>query len=82
MRARALKACHALPRQHQEDIAMDKNRVAGAAKAAKGNIKEAIGKVTGDAKLQADGRADQAEGKLQNAIGGVMDAARDSLKKK
>jgi uncharacterized protein YjbJ (UPF0337 family) len=61
---------------------MDKNRVAGAAKAAKGTIKEAIGKVTGDAKLQADGKADKAQGKLQNAIGGVMDAARDAVKKK
>ena len=61
---------------------MDKNRIAGAAKAAKGNVKEAIGKATGDAKLQADGRADKAQGKLQNAIGGVMDAARDSMKKK
>jgi uncharacterized protein YjbJ (UPF0337 family) len=61
---------------------MDKNRIAGAAKAAKGNVKEAIGKAIGDAKLQADGRADIAQGKLQNAIGGVMDAARDSMKKK
>ena len=61
---------------------MDKNRVAGAAKEAKGTVKEAIGKATGDAKLQADGRADKAQGRLQNAIGGVMDTARDALKKK
>jgi uncharacterized protein YjbJ (UPF0337 family) len=60
---------------------MDKDRIAGAAKEAKGAVKEAIGKATGDAKLQADGRADKVEGKVQNAIGGVKAAMRDALKK-
>jgi uncharacterized protein YjbJ (UPF0337 family) len=50
---------------------MDKNRVNGSAKQAKGAVKEAVGKLTGDAKLQADGKADKSEGKIQNAIGGV-----------
>ena len=35
----------------------------------------------GDAKLQADGKADKAEGKIQNAIGGMSDAVRMHLKK-
>ncbi len=60
---------------------MDKDRVAGSAKQAKGAVKEIIGKATGDAKLQTDGKADKAEGKVQNAIGGVKDALRDVLKK-
>jgi uncharacterized protein YjbJ (UPF0337 family) len=60
---------------------MDKDRIAGAAKEAKGAVKEAIGNVVGDAKLQSEGKADKAEGKIQNAIGGVKDAARDALKK-
>ena len=60
---------------------MDKNRIAGAAKQAKGAMKQAIGKVTGDAKLQAEGTADKAEGKVQNAIGGWNDSVRDALKK-
>jgi len=60
---------------------MDKDRVAGSANQAKGAVKEAIGKVTGDAKLQADGRSDKAKGKIQNAVGGVKDAVRDALKK-
>ena len=34
-----------------------------------------------DAKLQSDGKSDQAEGKIQNAVGGVDDAVRDALKK-
>jgi len=33
--------------------------------------------VTGDAKLQTEGAADKAKGKVQNAVGGVKDAARD-----
>jgi len=60
---------------------MDKNRIIGAAKEAKGVIKEAIGKAAGDTKLQTDGRTDQAEGKVQNAIGGLSDAVRDAVKK-
>ena len=44
---------------------MDKDRVVGAAKVAKGAAKEAIGKATGDAKLQADGKAEQAEGRFR-----------------
>ncbi len=53
---------------------MDKDRKAGAAKQIKGSIKEAIGKATGDAKLEAEGKADKAVGKVQNAIGGLKDA--------
>ena len=49
---------------------MDKDRVAGSAKQVKGAVKEAVGKVVGDAKLELEGKADKAEGKVQNAIGG------------
>jgi len=57
---------------------MDKDRIAGAAKEIKGSVKETIGKAVGDTKLQADGRADQVEGKVQNAVGGL----KDTLKRK
>ncbi len=53
---------------------MDKDRVEGAAKVAAGKVKQAVGKVVGDAKLQADGKAKVAEGRVQNAVGGVKDA--------
>jgi uncharacterized protein YjbJ (UPF0337 family) len=53
---------------------MNKDRIAGAAKEIKGSVKEAVGKATGDAKLQSDGKADKIKGKLQNAVGGVKDA--------
>jgi uncharacterized protein YjbJ (UPF0337 family) len=59
---------------------MDKDRIEGSANQAKGALKEAAGKVTGDAKLQAEGSADKAAGKVQNAVGGANDAVRDALK--
>jgi len=37
---------------------MDKDRIAGAAKGIKGSVKETIGKLVGDAKLQSDGKAE------------------------
>jgi len=60
---------------------MDKDRIAGAAKTVVGNVKEAIGNLIGDQKTAAEGKADQAAGKLQNAVGGAKDALRDIAKK-
>ena len=57
---------------------MDKDRIAGSATQAKGAAKQAAGKLTGDAKLQAEGAADKAKGKVQNAIGGAKDAIREA----
>ncbi len=57
---------------------MDKDRIKGAADKAKGSLKEAAGKITGDAKLQAEGKADKAKGTVKNALGGAKDASRDS----
>ena len=56
----------------------DQDRIEGAGKHIGGKIKEAAGKVTGDEKLKAEGRADQVEGKVQNAVGGVKDSLRDN----
>jgi uncharacterized protein YjbJ (UPF0337 family) len=56
---------------------MDKDRIAGAAKQAKGSIKDAAGKALGDAKLQAEGKADKAEGKVQNAFGSLKERLKD-----
>lgn len=53
---------------------VDKNRIEGSGDQAKGNLKEAAGKVTGDEKLKNEGRADQAGGKIKSAVGGAADA--------
>jgi uncharacterized protein YjbJ (UPF0337 family) len=55
---------------------MDKDRIEGSVKQLKGAAKEIAGKITGDAKLQSDGKADKAAGKIQNLVGGIKDALR------
>jgi uncharacterized protein YjbJ (UPF0337 family) len=60
-------------------MTMDKDRIEGAGKQAKGAIKKAIGTLTGDAKLQAEGEAEKTEGKVQNTVGGVKDTVREKL---
>jgi uncharacterized protein YjbJ (UPF0337 family) len=52
---------------------MDKYRVIGSAREVKGTVKQVAGKAVGDAKLEADGKADKIEGRIQNAIGGLKD---------
>jgi uncharacterized protein YjbJ (UPF0337 family) len=64
------------------EVDMDKDRVEGSAKKIKGSVKEGLGKATGDAKLQAEGKADKAEGTIQNAVGGAKDAMREKSKDK
>ena len=50
---------------------MDKDRVEGSLEQAKGKVKEVVGKVTGDAKTEAEGKAQKTAGKIQNAVGGL-----------
>jgi uncharacterized protein YjbJ (UPF0337 family) len=61
---------------NNEDEAMDKDRIKGSTKQAKGAVKETAGKILCDKKLETEGKADQAAGKVQNAIGGLKDAMR------
>ena len=60
----------------------DRDRIAGSAKQVKGAAKKAVGKAIGDAKMVAEGSADQAEGRIQNAVGGVKDKMRDTFRDK
>ena len=61
---------------------MDTGRIKGVAQQAKGAVKDAAGKVTGDTKLQAEGKADKAAGKVQNTAGGAKDAVRNVVDRK
>jgi uncharacterized protein YjbJ (UPF0337 family) len=61
------------------NAAMDKDRIEGAGHKVKGAIKEAIGKVTGDAKTEAEGNAEKTGGKIQNGIGRFKDGVRGVL---
>jgi len=55
---------------------MNREHVKGAADKAKGAIKDAAGKVTGDEKLQAEGKMDKAKGAAHNVAGDVKDAVK------
>jgi uncharacterized protein YjbJ (UPF0337 family) len=57
-------------------MGIDRDRVAGSAEQVKGSIKEGVGDVLGDAKLQAEGKLDKAHGKAQNTAGGIKDTLR------
>ena len=60
---------------------MGKDHVSGIADKIAGSMKEAIGMVTGDTKLQAEGTAQKIGGKLGEAANDAGDAVRDTVKK-
>ncbi|HYZ24360.1 MAG TPA: CsbD family protein [Rhodopila sp.] len=59
---------------------MDSDRLKGVAHQFKGKVKEVVGRMTGDAKTQAAGKAEKNAGKVQNTVGGAKDTVRDSVK--
>ena len=59
---------------------MHKDTIKGAAKDAKGSIKEAAGKATGNERLEAEGAAERVAGKVQKGVGSLKEAARSALK--
>ena len=56
---------------------MDENRVAGTAKHIGGKPQESYGRVTGDAKTQAEGISTQVTGAAQDLYGKARDGASD-----
>jgi uncharacterized protein YjbJ (UPF0337 family) len=68
--------------RRDDDIStgVDPDRTEGSLKQAGGKIKEGAGKLFGDQKLKAEGKADQGEGKLQNAWGSLKDSTRDAVR--
>lgn len=57
---------------------VDKTRAEGAAQKTGGKIKEAVGKLTGDSKLEFEGKKDKLVGGVKNVIGGAKDSAREA----
>jgi uncharacterized protein YjbJ (UPF0337 family) len=63
---------------------MDKDHVKGAADTVVGKTEEVVGHVTGNKKLEAEGKIDQVKGAIHNALGDAKDAGKktiDSIKK-
>ncbi|MFZ0844721.1 MAG: CsbD family protein [Pseudolabrys sp.] len=58
---------------------MNKDRIEGSLEQAKGKAKEVTGKVTGDSKLETEGKGQQVAGKVQNAVGGFKDAVKEAV---
>lgn len=52
---------------------MDKDRIKGMAQQVEGKAKVVVGKLTGDASLEAEGHIETVEGKIRNAVGGLKD---------
>ena len=53
---------------------MDEDRIKGSATDIGGKVKDAAGGLLGDNKMQAEGKADQVSGQVQNAYGSAKDA--------
>ncbi len=56
---------------------MDREHVKGTADRIKGSVKDAAGKITGNEKLQAEGKMDKAKGEVRKGVGDVKDAFKD-----
>jgi len=65
----------------QEEAFMHKDQVDGVGKQVKGAVKDAAGGLTGNERLQAEGKLDKAEGKIQQKVGEAKDNVRDALKR-
>jgi uncharacterized protein YjbJ (UPF0337 family) len=58
---------------------VNKDQVKGLAKQAKGSVKEAAGKATGNRQTQAEGTAEKIAGKIQKGYGDAKEKIKKSL---
>lgn len=57
----------------------NKNERKGKVDKAKGKVKQAVGTLTGDDDLKAEGRADETAGKVETAVGRLSHKAGDAI---
>jgi len=60
---------------------MSSNRIEGAIDKGMGAAKEAVGKATGNERLEAEGLIQKAKGDLQNKVGQAQDKVGDAIKR-
>jgi uncharacterized protein YjbJ (UPF0337 family) len=58
---------------------MNKDHVQSAADKASGAAKDAAGKLTGNERLEAEGKFDKAKGEARKVAGDAKDAAKDAI---
>ncbi|WP_448649877.1 CsbD family protein [Pseudomonas fluorescens] len=56
------------------------DKAKGLANEAAGNIKQGVGKVTGNDKLRAEGKAQEVKGEVQKKVGDAKDAVKKATK--
>ena len=56
---------------------MTDQHVKGAVSTVKGTVNEGVGGLTGDTKLEAKGKVQKVQGKVQGKLGDVQDAVRE-----
>ena len=57
------------------------DKIKGMANEAAGNVKQGIGKVTGNDKMRAEGLAQEAKGEAQQSMGEVKNTVKDAANK-
>lgn len=58
---------------------VDENEVEGVVRDVGGKVQDAVGGLTGDAGLQAEGKLNQAYGKAQKTFGAAADEVRETV---
>ncbi len=61
---------------------MNDEDVKGAAEKGGGKIKEAAGHITGDKKLENEGKVDQVKGAVHSAVGNAKDTAKKTFQRR
>jgi uncharacterized protein YjbJ (UPF0337 family) len=69
-----------LSNKRKEEFRMDREHVKGTTEKAKGTIKDTAGKVTGDEKLQSEGKWEKAKGSAHKVAGDIKDAVKENNK--
>lgn len=59
---------------------MNKDQVEGRVEQAKGHVKDAVGNVTGNRQLEAEGEAQKVGGKVQAGYGDAKEDAKDGAR--
>ncbi|WP_296178800.1 CsbD family protein [Pseudomonas sp. UBA1879] len=57
------------------------DKIKGTANEAVGNIKQGVGKATGNDKLRAEGKAQEVKGEVQKKVGDAKDAVKKGVDK-
>ena len=61
---------------------MNKHQVKGMSNRVTGEVKQQVGKMTGDTSLQAKGHAREGKGKLQQGLGNAKEAVRNDQRER